>query len=89
MKTPLEEMFPSEPRLTRQYESDEYGTYARIRIAGDGLELWRYRCSDPYSLNPRQLDADADSFETMEDFIEWVHLARLEKVNGELENEPT
>ena len=80
MTSPIEEKFPSEPGITREYVTDEYGAYARIRTAGDGIELWRYRCPDIWSKNPRELNAPLDSFETMEEFIAWVHQADLEKV---------
>jgi len=60
--------YEKEPGVLRSYKKSESRSYARIREAFTGRELWRCR----YINNAITFDMHACAFGTIDEFIEWV-----------------
>jgi len=67
----LKEQFEKEPGTVRQIFKDETGIYARVRMANDGDEVWRWINGDFYAQTIERY-APADDFKTMKEFIAWI-----------------
>ena len=70
-------LYDQETGITREYTKALFGVAARIRSSHEGEELWRYRiCNHPSNVY-RTYDYSADSFDSLDEFIEYIEKNRI------------
>lgn len=65
-------LYEKEPGITREHEVGKYGSAARIRTSGFGVEVWRYRFSWDSNSSFRDIDCTDDKFSNIHDFMDYA-----------------